>query len=142
MVVDVILNGLVHSQDHLVRHYAAESPVVIYARGLPRPTERATVAVMASDSKELTLLKEASAVSVASMPLLIADAHPAAAFAWDEFFGGMIRNRYTCDAYLRAVRQFLAWASREASSIDRITPGLMGKYFDQSPAAFRPRSCA
>jgi integrase/recombinase XerD len=87
---------------------------------------------MASDSKELTLLKEASAVSVASMPRLIADAHPAAAFAWDEFFGGMIRNRYTRDAYLRAVRQFLAWAAREASSIDRITPGLVGKYFDQS----------
>jgi integrase/recombinase XerD len=87
---------------------------------------------MTSDSQALTILKEAGGISVASLPRLIADAHPAAAFAWDEFFAGSIRNRHTRDAYLRAVRQFLTWAATQESSLDRITPGLVGRYFDQS----------
>ena len=44
----------------------------------------------------------------------------------------MIRNRHTRDAYLRAVRQFLTWAATQESSLNRITPGLVGRYFDQS----------
>ncbi len=87
---------------------------------------------MTSDSQALTILKEPGGIAVANIPRLIAEAHPAAAFAWDEFFGGMIRNRHTRDAYLRAVRQFLTWAATQATSLDRITPGLVGRYFDQS----------
>lgn len=87
---------------------------------------------MPSDSQELTVVKESGDLSVAIVPRLIAAAHPAAAFVWDEFFGGMIRNRHTRDAYLRAVRQFLTWAATQENSLDRITPGLVGRYFDQS----------
>jgi len=85
---------------------------------------------MASESKALTIVKKPGAVPVAALPRLIADAHPTASFAWDEFFSGMIRNRHTRAAYLHAVRQFLAWAERNAASIERITPGMVGAYFD------------
>lgn len=90
---------------------------------------------MTSDSQALTVLKKPAAVTVANLPRLIADAHPGARFASDEFFGGMIRNRHTRDAYLRAVRQFLSWAATHESALDRITPGLVGRYFDQSPGS-------
>ena len=59
---------------------------------------------MAPDSKALATVKEPGAVSGANLCQLIADAHLGACFALDEFFGGMIRNRHTRDAYLRAVR--------------------------------------
>src|ERR1700734_683572 len=87
---------------------------------------------MPSHSQELTVVKESGGLSVANLPRLIADAHPAAAFVGAEFFGGMIRNRHTREAYLRAVRQFLGWAETQESALDRITPGLVGRYFDQS----------
>jgi hypothetical protein len=73
---------------------------------------------METDSKALTILKESGDPSVAILPRLIADAHPTARFAWDEFFGGMIRNRNTRDAYVRAVRQFLTWTATQESSLD------------------------
>ena len=87
---------------------------------------------MAPEANALAVVNDSSCVLLANLPQLIADAHPGARFAWDEFFGGMIRNRHTRDAYLRAVRQFLTWAASQESSLDRITPGLVGRYFDQS----------
>jgi integrase/recombinase XerD len=86
---------------------------------------------MASDTQALTIVKESKALTSATLPHLIADAHPSASFAWDEFFGGMIRNRHTRAAYLHAVRQFLVWAERTCVSIDRITPGMVGAFFDE-----------
>jgi len=68
-------------------------------------------------------------------PGLIAAVGPAAGFAWDEFFSGQIRNRHTRVAYLHAVRQFLKWAEPHAATIDRITPGMVGGYFDQHPSS-------
>jgi integrase/recombinase XerD len=94
---------------------------------------------MTSDSRALTTLKKATPVSVAGLPRLITAAHPSASFAWDEFFGGIIRNRHTRAAYLHAVRQFLAWAERAALSIDRITPGMVGAYFDDHPGSVPTR---
>jgi len=64
-------------------------------------------------------------------PGLIVTAGPAAGFAWDEFFAGQLRNRHTRAAYLHAVRRFLKWAEPHAATIDRITPGMVGGYFDQ-----------
>ena len=66
-----------------------------------------------------------------SHPASILAAGPAASFAWDEFFGAMIRNRYTRAAYLNAVRQFLAWVESRGIALERITPGMVGAYFDQ-----------
>jgi hypothetical protein len=95
---------------------------------------------MESESKALTIVKEAGGVAIASVPRLIAHAHPAAAFVWDEFFGGMIRNPHTREAYLRAVRQFLAWVETQEIGLDRITPGLVGRISINPPAAYPPNN--
>ena len=90
---------------------------------------------MASDLTSLTVIHEPKALVLPPQPGLIAAAGPAAGFAWDEFFSGQIRNRHTRAAYLYAVRQFLKWAEPHAATIDRITPGMVGRYFDQHPSS-------
>ncbi len=86
---------------------------------------------MASDSTSLTVIHKSAGLALPPQPGLIVAAGPAAGFAWDEFFSGQIRNRHTRAAYLHAVRQFLKWAEPHAATIDRITPGMVGWYFDQ-----------
>jgi len=78
-------------------------------------------------------------VSIAStLPRLIDAAGTAAAFAWDEFFNASIRNPHTRAAYRRAVERFLSWVqTEEPVPLSQITPGMVGKYFNQlagSPA--------
>jgi site-specific recombinase XerC len=65
------------------------------------------------------------------LPAAIRSAGPAAGFAWEEFFLGKIRNRYTRTAYLRAVRRVLEWSSSVEPELTRITPGMVGQYFDE-----------
>jgi site-specific recombinase XerD len=69
------------------------------------------------------------------MPKMVAASGKAARFAWDEFFGGQVRNPNTRKAYLRAVRRFLAWCESEEPELARITPGLLGRYFDKLPGS-------
>ncbi|HEX4608769.1 MAG TPA: tyrosine-type recombinase/integrase [Urbifossiella sp.] len=69
--------------------------------------------------------------SDASLPRLIADAGPAAAFAWDEFFRGQVRNPHTRTAYSRAVRALLAWLEDRQIPLAMVTPGMLGGYFDE-----------
>ena len=64
------------------------------------------------------------------LPASIAAAGPAARFAWDEFFSGILRNPHTRAAYRHAVRRFLAWTEPQGVAIERITPGMVGRYFD------------
>lgn len=66
-----------------------------------------------------------------NLPTAIAAAGPAATFAWEEFFSGQLPNRYTRAAYLAAVRRFLDWVQPHEAELARITPGLVGRYFDQ-----------
>jgi integrase/recombinase XerD len=66
-------------------------------------------------------------------PAAIVAAGDAAAFAWDEFFQGTVRNRHTRTAYMRAVQRFLSWSEAEESDLARITPGMVGRYFDFLP---------
>jgi site-specific recombinase XerD len=67
------------------------------------------------------------------VPDCVATAGEAARFAWDEFFQGTVRNRHTRTAYLRAVRRFLVWVEPHEHVLARITPGLVGQYFDALP---------
>ncbi|HLJ97970.1 MAG TPA: site-specific integrase [Gemmataceae bacterium] len=72
-----------------------------------------------------------------AFPRLIAEAGTAAGFAWDEFFNASIRNPHTRTAYRRAVKLFLRWAEPQAVPLAKITPGMVGMYFNQlqgSPA--------
>lgn len=69
--------------------------------------------------------------TVLPAPTSIASAGAAAQFAWDEFFIGNLRNRNTRATYLRAVTQFLLWVEPYEADLKRITPGLVGRYFDE-----------
>jgi integrase/recombinase XerD len=80
-------------------------------------------------------VEEQGALAPVGIPKLVANAGPAASFAWDEFFAGQIRNSYTRKAYLYAVRRFLSWCERQSQDLGRITPGMVGRYFDQHPGS-------
>jgi integrase/recombinase XerD len=95
---------------------------------------------MGSDSKALTILHEPTGLALRAQPALIAAAGPAAGFAWDEYFAGQIRNPHTRAAYLHAVRRFLAWVQNHCPSLDRITPGMVGGYFNQHPGSLSTRN--
>jgi integrase/recombinase XerD len=69
------------------------------------------------------------------LPSLITDLGPAASFAWEEFFSGQLRNRHTRLAYLRAVRRFLGWLEPQCIPLPKVTPGMVGQYFDQHPGS-------
>lgn len=73
---------------------------------------------------------EGGRIATLEMPKLIANAGATAGFAFEEFFVGKIRNTYTRRAYLHAVRSFLRWAEGRGVELHRITPGLVGMYFD------------
>lgn len=62
-------------------------------------------------------------------PAIVEHAGSNASFAWDEFFSGMIANRYTRRAYLQAVRRFLSWAEARNLLLPSISPGDVGCYF-------------
>jgi len=84
-----------------------------------------------SESGILTLVKKRPLLAAQEIPSCIAAAGPGATFAWEEFFLGKIRNPHTRTAYLRSVRRFLAWCERDTMDLNRITPGMVGRYFDQ-----------
>lgn len=69
------------------------------------------------------------------LPALVTAAGSGAIFAAQEFFWGKIRNPHTRRAYQTAIAQFLAWAEGQGSDLKRITPMLVGLYFDQHPGS-------
>lgn len=82
-------------------------------------------------TNELVTAASASAshVSMAvTLPPLVERAGGAARFAWDEFFFAQHHNPHTQNAYLRAVRRFLAWVEARGVDLPQITPGLLGQY--------------
>jgi integrase/recombinase XerD len=87
------------------------------------------------DSKSTLLVPVEANKSALQLPVpkLVIEAGPAAKFAWEEFFQGKIRNRHTRIAYLRAVRRFLIWSERQQPDLARITPGVVGQYFNTLP---------
>lgn len=69
------------------------------------------------------------------LPAIIADVGAAGRFAWDEFFRGRLRNSHTRIAYGHAVQKFLAWCEEKGIALPRVTPGMVGEYFDQHPGS-------
>jgi integrase/recombinase XerD len=64
------------------------------------------------------------------MPALVADAGPAARFAWEEFIYAKIRNPHTRAAYERAIRLFLGHCDRLGKDLAHISPRDVGTYLD------------
>ncbi|MEZ6033194.1 MAG: tyrosine-type recombinase/integrase [Planctomycetaceae bacterium] len=86
---------------------------------------------MTSDSTDLVPIAVNRDLSVTNVPQSILVAGPRATFAWDEFFSGSLPNWHTRTAYLRAVRQFLEWATDNGIALTDIEPGNVGIYFNQ-----------
>ena len=63
-------------------------------------------------------------------PPMIAVYGQAGEWAWEEYFGGRIRNVHTRKSYLSAVKRFLAWCHDQGAELRDISPGLVGRYFD------------
>lgn len=61
---------------------------------------------------------------------MLTELGPAAEFAWDEFFAGIIRNTHTRTAYRRAVHRFLNWLATQNVTLPHVTPGMVGTYLD------------
>ncbi len=70
-----------------------------------------------------------------SLPALVTAAGQGAVFAAQEFFYGKIRNPHTRRAYQTAIQQFLDWAGGQGTELSRITPMLVGLYFDRHPGS-------
>lgn len=92
------------------------------------PTDRSVPSMQESRS---TALIPASCREM--LPTPIAAAGPAASFAWEEFFHARIGNRNTRIAYENAVRRFLGWTAAREPDVARITPGMVGRYFNELP---------
>ena len=74
---------------------------------------------------------------IPGVPPIVAAAGDAAAFAYDEFFEGMIANANTKAAYRRAIKQFFDWCRDQGLALTAIGPGHVGRYMAQhlgSPA--------
>jgi len=80
-------------------------------------------------------------LALAELPAILAEAGPAAAFAWDEWMNGTIRNVHTRRAYGRAVRDFFRCIP-EGTAITAITPGQVGRYLSQHPGTVPTRKLA
>ena len=73
---------------------------------------------------------ESSIAKIEILPNAILQLEAQGQFAWEEFFSGQIRNKYTRAAYLHAVKAFLKWIEPQEPQLARVTPGLVGRYFD------------
>lgn len=79
----------------------------------------------------ITAQKRANLSAISQAPEIVVRAGAAGQFGWDEFFSGQLRNRRTRAAYLHAVQSFLKWVESVEKDLSRITPGMIGRYFDQ-----------
>jgi site-specific recombinase XerD len=86
---------------------------------------------MQESNDNVSLIEPPGRSVLPHVPAAIQEAGAAASFAWDEFFCGQIRNRHTRTAYERAVKRFLTWSRSREPALARITPGLVGRYFDE-----------
>ncbi len=73
------------------------------------------------------------------MPALVTQQGQAAQFAWDEFFHAQIRNPHTRALYRRAVLRFLDWLEPLEIPIVKVTPGMVGTYFNTHPGCVTTR---
>ncbi len=73
--------------------------------------------------------------TAAAVPMVVERAGGAALYAWEEFFQGEIANAHTRKNYDHAVRRFLAWSEAQGLDLLDVTPGIVGRYFQELPVA-------
>jgi site-specific recombinase XerD len=94
-----------------------------------------------SDSAELIRLEDQAhqVLDTAGVPSIIVAAGTAAQIAWDDFFSASLRNPHTRAAYAHAIKRFLMWVDQAKLPIERITPGMIGRYFADHPGSICTR---
>jgi site-specific recombinase XerD len=90
---------------------------------------------MQEASQNTLVVANGGSLAQIGIPKLVANCGAAAAFAWEEFFLGKIRNAHTRKAYLHAVRGFLGWCEKRNVELVKITPGMVGHYLDELPVS-------
>ena len=75
-------------------------------------------------------------MSGTNLPQLIAHANPRARLAWDEFFGGMIRNPHTRNVYLWAMRRLLTWAGFTQAGLETAARIVKRKHDQSHPGRY------
>jgi integrase/recombinase XerD len=91
---------------------------------------------MDTDQSLIIMGESSGALALAhNAPAIVLQAGEAAGFAWDEFFQGEIANFHTRKNYIHAVKKFLAWCEEQDLELVRITPGQVGRYFQDLPLA-------
>jgi integrase/recombinase XerD len=88
-----------------------------------------------SEAGAVVVIENGSVPACYEAPAVILAAGGAAQYAWEEFFIGKLRNLHTRTAYLRAVRQFCVWVTEKSLELPRLTPGMVGRYFDEMPGS-------
>jgi integrase/recombinase XerD len=83
---------------------------------------------MGNDLVKASTVSVPAIVTSTSLPVLVERAGGAARFAWDEFFYAEHHNPHTQNAYMRAVRLFLAWVEGQGVELAAITPKMVGQY--------------
>lgn len=86
-------------------------------------------------SKSSLMVLKPESLSEAAIPGGVAQYGQAGRFAWEEYFSGKIRNAHTRKVYLHAVRSFLTWCESQEVELTKITPGMVGRYFDLHPGS-------
>ena len=92
------------------------------------------------DEQESVIVKTVPAGGIVTgnhgpLPSLIATSGTAAAFAWEEFIFGKIRNANTRSAYEHAIRKFLDHCDSMGRQLKSISPADIGCYLDELPYA-------
>lgn len=86
-------------------------------------------------SVNLPAARRPTAILQRQMPQIVFEHGSAGTWAWEEYFGGRIRNPHTRKTYLHAVRRFLQWCEGHHVTLHEISPGLIGRYFDEHPGS-------
>ena len=86
-------------------------------------------------TSELTPISEDSQLPAlrlrdSDLPKVIKTAGPSAAFAYEEFLFGQIRNKHTRRAYTHAVHQFLDWSLKHDIQLQQVRPRDVSDYFE------------
>lgn len=87
--------------------------------------------ILYQDGKQRVVASDGSVLALPLAPQIVSSAGDAARFAWEEFFEAEIANHHTRKNYTHAVRRFLSWAEQQGLELVRITPGQVGRYFQE-----------
>ncbi len=89
--------------------------------------KHATTEVIPTVDSDQTVARK---LADSDLPPAIKAAGPSAAFAYEEFLFGQIRNKHTRRAYTHAVHRFLDWIKKHDLALHQVTPRDVSDYLE------------